>query len=87
MARGRMSDNNRNQICDIDDGDIELYAMNRLSDVPVREHIDSCASCLARVAEDRYYITALKTVLRDMKARKPAAFSGGDAQSTSAANG
>ena len=87
MAGGRMSDNYRNQICDTNDGDIELYAMNRLSDALVREHIDSCASCLTRVAEDRYYITALKTVLREIKARKTAVFSNGETQSTSAANG
>jgi hypothetical protein len=82
-----MSNHHRNQTCHTDDGDIELYAMNRLSDVPVREHIDSCASCLTRVAEDRYYITALKTVLREMKARRTAVFRNGEAQATSAAKG
>jgi len=81
-----MSNHHHNQTCNTDDGDIELYAMNRLSDALVREHIDSCASCLTRVAEDRYYITALKTVLRDIQAGRTTVFSD-DTHSTSAANG
>ena len=81
-----MSNHHHNQRCDTDDGDIELYAMNRLSDVPVREHIDSCASCLTRAAEDRYYITALKAVLSDIQARRTTVFSNA-AHSAAADNG
>jgi hypothetical protein len=48
----------------IDDETIELHAMGRLKDSAVRQHVDTCTSCTARVVERRQWIADLKRVLR-----------------------
>jgi len=63
MAPGREDD-----ICDdIDNETIELHAMGRLPDGPVRQHLDTCEVCLARVAKYRAWIEDLKHALRELR--------------------
>jgi predicted anti-sigma-YlaC factor YlaD len=58
-----MHDIRRSRNCAFDDETLERHAMGRLADVVVREHLDSCQSCRARVAERRQWISDLKRVL------------------------
>jgi hypothetical protein len=57
----------RNEHCakDIDDDEIELHAMGRLQDGPLRHHLDSCEQCRERVAEHRAWIDTLKQGLKE----------------------
>ena len=48
----------------IDEEIIELHAMGRIQDDFVREHLDYCVSCIARVAESRLWIEQLRRGLR-----------------------
>ena len=58
-----MHDLRRSRGCAVDDETIERHAMGRLTDAGVREHLDRCQSCRARVAERRQWISDLKRVL------------------------
>lgn len=63
MAPGREDD-----ICgDIDDETIELHAMGRLQDGPVRQHLDACEVCRARVSKYRSWIEDLKEAIRELR--------------------
>ena len=50
----------------IDDEAIESYSLGRLEEGPIRQHIDICAACHARVAEHRAYLEDLKRGLKDL---------------------
>ena len=56
----------------IDEETIELHAMDRLQDASIREHLDHCNSCVARVAESRVWIAKLKRGLRDLQEARDA---------------
>jgi len=56
--------------CDIDDDIIELHAMGRLKDAALREHLDTCESCRARVEEYRAWIALLKKALQEYHRRR-----------------
>lgn len=63
MARGRDDD-----ICNnIDDETIELHAMGRLQDGPIRQHLDACEFCRARVAKYRSWIEGLKQAIKELR--------------------
>ncbi len=51
----------------IDDDLIELHAMGRVEDGFVREYLDYCASCIARVAAVRVWIETLSRGLRSLQ--------------------
>jgi anti-sigma factor RsiW len=55
--------------CDIDDDIIELHAMGRLKDAALREHLDTCESCKARVENYREWIELLKQALQEFEDR------------------
>jgi hypothetical protein len=62
-----MGDERRDLVCgNIDEDTIELHAMGRLQDDTIRQHLDACESCRARVAEHRAWIETLKRVLREL---------------------
>ena len=44
----------------VDDDIIEHHALGRLQDSFIREHLDYCPSCAARVAESRQWIEKLR---------------------------
>ena len=46
---------------------IELHAMGKIQDGFVREHLDYCNSCIARVAAVRLWIETLKRGLRSLQ--------------------
>jgi hypothetical protein len=62
-----MDDVNRPDVpCgEIDDDAIELHVMGKMTDSPVRQHLETCESCKVRVAEYRAYIEILKQALRE----------------------
>jgi len=66
-----MGDESKHQCCGIDDETMERYAMDRLQDAVVCEHLETCAFCKARVAERRQWIADLKRVLQAQLAAKP----------------
>jgi len=47
----------------IDDDSIERYAMRRLPDSSIRDHLDTCPRCQARATEYRSYISVLRRAL------------------------
>ena len=51
----------------VDDDLIELHAMGRVEDGFIREHLDYCSSCIARVAAVRLWIETLKQGLRSLQ--------------------
>ena len=51
----------------VDEEIIELHAMGRIQDGFVRDHLDYCNSCIARVAEVRLLIETLKRGLRSLQ--------------------
>jgi len=65
------SDADSNQICStIDDDTIELHAMRRLPEGPIRDHLGVCPSCKERVAEQRAWILDLKHALERFEAKE-----------------
>jgi anti-sigma factor RsiW len=62
-----MDDVNRPDVpCrEIDDDVIELHVRGKMTDSPVRQHLETCESCKVRVAEYRAYIQILKQALRE----------------------
>jgi hypothetical protein len=56
--------------CDIDDEIIELHALDRLTDKKLREHLDSCVNCRARVTEYRAVLAGLRKAMEDLERRK-----------------
>jgi hypothetical protein len=63
MAPGREDD-----ICnDIDDETIELHAMGRLQDGPIRRHLDTCDICRERVSKYRAWIEELKQAIKELR--------------------
>ena len=60
----------KNGICtQIDEEAVERVAMQRPVDDSVREHLVNCAECQQRVAEQRWYICAMKQALRKLERR------------------
>ena len=51
----------------VDEDIIELHAMGRIQDGFVREHLDYCPSCIARVAATRIWIDRLMRGLRSLQ--------------------
>ena len=51
----------------IDNDTIELYAMDRLPEGMIREHLDTCIFCRKSVDECRSYIAVLKEALHDLQ--------------------
>lgn len=51
----------------VDDDLIELHAIGRVEDGFVREHLDYCVSCIARVAAARVWIETLNRGLRSLQ--------------------
>jgi hypothetical protein len=51
----------------VDDDIIELHAMGRIRDNFVREHLDCCPSCIARIAGARVWIDRLMRGLRSIQ--------------------
>jgi hypothetical protein len=52
---------------DIDDDAIELYAMGKLQDSALVEHLGSCEMCAQRLASAREYIALMKRALEDRR--------------------
>jgi len=50
---------------EIDEDAIELHVMGKMTDSPVRQHLETCESCRVRVAEYCAYIEILKRALRE----------------------
>jgi hypothetical protein len=59
------SENPKPECSAIDEETIELHALGRLEEGPIRQHLDTCDSCKARVAEHRAYIEVLKRGLSE----------------------
>jgi len=51
----------------IDDEIVELHAMGGIEDGFVSEHLNSCPSCVVRVAEVRLLIETLKRGLQNLQ--------------------
>jgi uncharacterized protein YlaI len=51
----------------IDDETIELHAMGRLRDGPIRQHLDACEICRERVSKYRSWIEDLKHAIRELR--------------------
>jgi hypothetical protein len=61
-----MGDERGNGVCGtVDEDTIELQAMGRLQSSSVRQHLDTCNFCRARVAEHRAWIEDLKRALQE----------------------
>jgi hypothetical protein len=54
----------------MDEDVIELRALDRLEDETLREHVDNCPDCRARVNEYRAVIAGLRQALEDLERRK-----------------
>jgi anti-sigma factor RsiW len=67
-----MTSDHERPSCEFSEEIIELHAMGRLTDAAARAHLESCNSCLARVARSRSFISDLKQALREFpKANLP----------------
>ena len=53
--------------CGIDDEVIELEAINRLQDGPIRVHLTKCSHCQGRVSEYRDWIGDVKLALQELR--------------------
>jgi len=51
----------------IDEDTIELKALDRLPDGPIKRHLDSCSSCNERVTRQRMVIEYLRQLLVDRR--------------------
>ena len=51
----------------VDEEIIELHAMGRIRDHSVRQHLDYCTSCVARVVDARIWIDKVKRGLRSLQ--------------------
>ena len=56
--------------CDIDDEIIELHALDRLTDKKLREHLDTCIKCAARVTEYRAVLAGLRKAMEELERRQ-----------------
>ena len=54
----------------IDDDTIELYVMGRMDDPVIREHLDTCEGCQARVIEAREYIQDMRRGLEEFRKQR-----------------
>ena len=66
----------------IDDGDLDLYALDRLADTaPVEEHLLVCEDCRARLAEWDAYVRAIRAAAGTINASRLNRYKQGDGNS------
>jgi hypothetical protein len=59
------SENPKPECNAIDEDTIELHAMGRLEDGPIRQHLETCDFCKARITEQKAYLEILKRGLNE----------------------
>jgi hypothetical protein len=55
----------RNDVCaQIDDDVVELHIFKRVQDTSIRDHLNTCPDCRARVTEYRSFLSVLRRALQ-----------------------